>query len=47
MPRYKAPEILRSAAYLDVRRNDLPCQIEFWLGGTLERLVSPPVLSKA
>ena len=25
MPRCKAPEILRSEAYLEVRRNDLPC----------------------
>ena len=25
MPRCKAPEILRNEAYLEVRRNDLPC----------------------
>jgi hypothetical protein len=25
MPRCEAPEILRSEAYSDVRRNDLPC----------------------
>jgi hypothetical protein len=35
--RCKAPEILRSEAYFAVRRNDLPCQIEFWLGGLLSR----------